>query len=78
VNSDTIALGIAQLQQHFSTLKSAATQPANILSIDTICRFLSGMSVPLFTRAKVRQLSYFGVCQYMRYGEIKVQVTLLV
>ncbi|TWX72566.1 ATP-dependent DNA helicase RecQ [Colwellia sp. C1TZA3] len=78
VSSDTIALGIAQLQQHFSTLKSAADQPTNILSIDTICRFLSGMSVPLFTRAKVRQLSYFGVCQYMRYGEIKAQVTALV
>ncbi|MBA6291739.1 RecQ family ATP-dependent DNA helicase [Colwellia sp. MB3u-70] len=78
VSVDNIALGIKQLQQHFSTLKSPAGQSANILSIDTICRFLSGMSVPLFTRAKVRQLSYFGVCQYMRYSEIKAQVIPLV
>lgn len=78
VSVDTVALGIKQLQQHFSTLKSPAGQSANILSIDTICRFLSGMSVPLFTRAKVRQLSYFGVCQYMRYSEIKAQVIPLV
>jgi len=78
VSVDTIALGIKQLQQHFSTLKSPAGQSAHILSIDTICRFLSGMSVPLFTRAKVRQLSYFGVCQYMRYSEIKAQVIPLV
>ncbi|MFT5812587.1 MAG: ATP-dependent DNA helicase RecQ [Psychroserpens sp.] len=74
VNSETIALAISQLQQHFSALKTNATQLADRLSIDTICRFLSGMSVPLFTRAKVRQLSYFGVCQYMRYSEIKVKV----
>jgi ATP-dependent DNA helicase RecQ len=74
VSIDTIALGIKQLQQHFSTLKSPVGESAHILSTDTICRFLSGMSVPLFTRAKVRQLSYFGVCQYMRYSEIKAQV----
>ncbi|MBA6390225.1 RecQ family ATP-dependent DNA helicase [Colwellia sp. BRX10-3] len=74
VNSETIALAISQLQQHFSALKTNATQLADRLSIDTICRFLSGMSVPLFTRAKVRQLSYFGVCQYMRYSEIKAKV----
>ncbi|MFT5634598.1 MAG: ATP-dependent DNA helicase RecQ [Cognaticolwellia sp.] len=74
VNSENIALAISQLQQHFLALKTNATQLADRLSIDTICRFLSGMSVPLFTRAKVRQLSYFGVCQYMRYSEIKAKV----
>tara|TARA_R110000737_G_scaffold106215_2_gene139105 strand:+ start:3945 stop:5900 length:1956 start_codon:yes stop_codon:yes gene_type:complete len=74
VNSETIALAISQLQQHFSTLKTNATQPVDMVSIDTICRFLSGMSIPLFTRTKVRQLSYFGVCQYMRYSEIKAKV----
>ena len=78
VSAETIALAIKQLQQHFSTLKSPVGRPTHILSTDTICRFLSGMSVPLFTRAKVRQLSYFGVCQYMRYSEIKAQVIPLV
>ena len=73
VSSETITLAISQLQQHFLALNSNNTQPGHNLSIDTICRFLSGMSVPLFTRAKVRKLSYFGVCQYMRYSDIKAQ-----
>ena len=77
ITTETIALAISQLQQHFSTLKGTGiTQPYS-LSVDTICRFLSGMSVPLFTRAKVRKLSYFGICQYMRYAEIKTEVIAL-
>jgi len=78
VSSDTIALAISQLRQHFSGLGSVASAQVNEISIDTFCRFLSGMSVPLFTRTKVRKLSYFGVCQYMRYAEIKTQVSHLV
>ena len=74
VSSETITLAIGQIQQHFSSLKATATVLPKGLSIDTICRFLSGMSVPLFTRTKVRQLSYFAVCQHMRYADIKAQV----
>ena len=74
VSSETIALAISQLRQHFSGLKGSVNVQPNDISVDTLCRFLSGMSVPLFTRAKVRKLSYFGVCQYMRYAEIKEQV----
>ena len=66
-------MAITQLQQHFSTLKKPNTELPEALSLETICRFLSGMSVPLFTRAKVRKLSYFGVCQDMRYSDIKAQ-----
>tara|TARA_R110002060_G_scaffold54349_2_gene65005 strand:+ start:10065 stop:12020 length:1956 start_codon:yes stop_codon:yes gene_type:complete len=74
VSIQTIELAITQLKQHFSTMKSSAGSTPADLSIDTLCRFLSGMTVPLFTRAKVRQLSFFGVCQAMRYAEIKAQV----
>jgi len=74
ISIETIALAVTQLQAHFSTLKPGTSQAGNMLSIETICRFLSGMSVPLFTRAKVRQLSYFGVCQFMRYADIKEKV----
>ena len=74
VSIETIELAITQLKQHFSTMKSPAGSTPADLSIDTLCRFLSGMTVPLFTRAKVRQLSFFGVCQAMRYAEIKAQV----
>jgi ATP-dependent DNA helicase RecQ len=74
VSSETITLAISQLREHFSGLKGSVNVQPNDISVDTLCRFLSGMSVPLFTRAKVRKLSYFGVCQYMRYAEIKEQV----
>ncbi len=69
-----IALAISQLQEHFEALKNTSLAVPQQLSSETICRFLSGMSVPLFTRAKVRKLSYFGVCQHMRYAEIKQHV----
>jgi len=74
VSSETITLAISQLREHFSGLKGSVNVQPNDISVDTLCRFLSGMSVPLFTRAKVRKLSYFGVCQYMRYAEIKEQL----
>ena len=74
VSTEIIALAITQIQQHFANLKTTAALLPNGLSTDTICRFLSGMSVPLFTRTKVRQLSYFGACQHMRYADIKAQV----
>lgn len=76
IELDTIILAITQLQEHISSLKGSVALLPDVLSIDTICRFLSGMSIPLFTRAKVRKLSYFGVCQNMRYAEIKAQVML--
>ena len=74
VSTDMIALAISQLQEHFEALKNTNLALPQQLSSETICRFLSGMSVPLFTRAKVRKLSYFGVCQHMRYAEIKQHV----
>jgi ATP-dependent DNA helicase RecQ len=66
VSSETITLAISQLREHFSGLKGSVNAQPSDISVDTLCRFLSGMSVPLFTRAKVRKLSYFGVCQSMR------------
>lgn len=69
-----IKAAIKQLSRHFKekyTVNADGDRTEVILSTDTICRFLSGMSVPLFTRNKVRQLSYFGVCQHMRYQDIK-------
>lgn len=73
VSLDKISTAIKQLEQHLLTVRPDVHQKGGSLSIETICRFLSGMTAPLFTRAKVRQLSFFGVCQHMRYGEIKVQ-----
>ena len=45
------------------------------LSIETYCRFLTGMSVPLFARNKVRQLSGFGLYEQNAYGDVRQVVT---
>ncbi len=39
------------------------------------CRFLSAMTMPLFTRLKVRQVPGFGSCEFCRYGDVKAVVT---
>ncbi|KPV99254.1 ATP-dependent DNA helicase RecQ [Pseudoalteromonas sp. P1-8] len=62
---NVIASKVAELKQHL------AAKGISDVSIDTQCRFLAGMSVPLFTRNKVRQLSGFGLCEQQRYSDIK-------
>ena len=41
------------------------------LSIESYSRFFAGMTVPLFGRNKVRQLSGFASCEKKRYQEIR-------
>jgi ATP-dependent DNA helicase RecQ len=41
------------------------------MSIDIQCRFLAGISVPVFARNKVRQLPGFACCEQLRYGDIR-------
>ena len=41
------------------------------LSLESYCRFFAGMTVPLFGRNKVRQLSAFGLCEQQRYQAIR-------
>ncbi|KGJ95483.1 RecQ family ATP-dependent DNA helicase [Colwellia psychrerythraea] len=41
------------------------------LSIESYCRFFAGLSVPLFGRNKVRQLSGFALCERQRYQAIR-------
>ena len=45
------------------------------LSIESYCRFFAGMTVPLFGRHKVRQLSGFGLCEQQRYQAIRDKLT---
>lgn len=52
-------------------LAHMATKGAHNVGIETQCRFLAGMSVPLFARNKVRQLSGFALCEQQRYSETK-------
>lgn len=47
------------------------------LSLESYCRFFAGMTVPLFGRNKVRQLSAFGLCEQQRYQAIREKLTSL-
>ncbi len=45
------------------------------LSLESYCRFFAGMSVPLFGRNKVKQLSGFALCEQQRYQAIRDRIT---
>ncbi len=62
---------ISELKVH---LAKKITAP---LTLDTYCRFLAGISVPLFARNKVKSLSGFGLCENLRYEEIREKVKML-
>lgn len=55
-------------------LQHLASKGINNVGVETQCRFLAGMSVPLFARNKVRQLSGFALCEAMRYSDIKAKL----
>jgi ATP-dependent DNA helicase RecQ len=59
------------LAQHLN--EKAGLLTADI-SEDFYCRFLAGISVPLFTKYKIRQLKGFGSCERVRYAEIREKV----
>jgi ATP-dependent DNA helicase RecQ len=70
--SDELLLqGMQELAQR---LNGKINQP---LSLESYCRFFAGMTVPLFGRNKVRQLSGFGLCVQQRYQAIRDKITLL-
>lgn len=53
------------LQQHL------ADKHMPTLSIESYCRFFAGITMPMFTRHKVRQLPGFGACGQQRYQAIR-------
>jgi ATP-dependent DNA helicase RecQ len=64
-NIEKISAAVQGLDKHLSG-KSDYT-----LTTETYCRFLTGMSVPLFARNKVRQLPGFGLCEQNRYADVR-------
>ena len=65
---DTLKQVLAELKQH---LASKVTTP---LSDELLCRFLAGLSVPIFARNKTRQLAGFALCENFRYADIRRKV----
>ncbi|MFT5218221.1 MAG: ATP-dependent DNA helicase RecQ, partial [Gammaproteobacteria bacterium] len=60
-----ISAAVQGLDQHLSGKSDYR------LTAETYCRFLTGMSVPLFARNKVRQLPGFGLCAQNRYADVR-------
>ncbi len=44
------------------------------LSVTTICHFLAGLMVPIFSRNKVKQLAGFASCEQLRFSDIRPKV----
>ena len=70
-SDEALKQGMTELAERLS---GKINQP---LSIESFCRFFAGMSVPLFGRNKVRQLSGFGVCEQQRYQAIREKLASL-
>ena len=67
-----------QLSQDLQSLKAhLENKTQRPVSIGSQCRFLAGISIPLFSRNKVRQLSGFGSCENCRFEEIFNKITSL-
>ena len=64
-SDDKLRQGMAELTER---LNGKINQP---LTLESYSRFFAGMTVPLFGRNKVRQLSGFGVCEQQRYQAIR-------
>jgi ATP-dependent DNA helicase RecQ len=62
------------LQRYISGLLQRLEGKVDV-SLDIRCRFLAGISVPIFARNKVRQLEGFGSCEQLRYSEIRQRIS---
>lgn len=70
-SDDTLRQSLTELQNH---LAGKLKQP---LSNELLCRFLAGLSVPIFARNKTRQLAGFALCENFRYADIRSKVQTL-
>jgi len=59
------------IQRHLQGFKSSVASYQNTLTCNQLCcRFLSGISLPIFSKIKARKLPGFGCCEGQRYAEI--------
>jgi len=65
---DALVQALTDLDQHL------ANKMATQATLTQYCRFLAGLSAPLFNRYKVRQVKGFGLCEAFRYGDILKKV----
>ena len=58
------------LQKHISDKQGSEAK----LSVESKVRFLTGISIPLFTRNRVKGLDGFGCCESFRYADVKAKI----
>ncbi|MEO9945026.1 RecQ family ATP-dependent DNA helicase [Paraglaciecola sp.] len=64
-----------QVAEAMAALKTHLVGKTDIELTESIyCRFLTAMTMPLFTRLKVRQVLGFGSCEHCCYGDVKQAV----
>lgn len=66
-----VAKAMAALKAH---LKDKGDMP---LTESIYCRFLTRMTMPLFTRLKIKHVAGYGCCEHCRYGDVKTLVASL-
>ena len=65
----------AQIRTVIERLNTHLTEKTGqAATLENCCRYLAGISIPLFSRYKVRQLGDFGLCEQLRYEEIRQKV----
>ncbi len=67
-NESHLRLAIDKLNQQSQALLQ---RPA---SINTQCQFLAGISYPLLTQLKAKQIEGYGMCSHIRFHEIKALI----
>jgi ATP-dependent DNA helicase RecQ len=67
----TVAEAMQNLQTHLANKVDIE------LTESIYCRFLTAMTMPLFSRLKIRQVTGFGSCEDCRYGDVKEVVSSL-
>ena len=70
-DDDDISAACKGLTQH---LLSAGISG---LPISIYCQFLVGLTVPMFTKHKVKKLQGFALCEALKYGDVKRKVQAL-
>ena len=63
-----------QLLGYLTELQAKLAKTNTKTSVGSFSRFLAGVSIPLFSRNKVRQLEGFGSCEQIRFAELHAKV----
>ncbi len=67
-DSEQISEAMTALKTHFSGKFEGTITPS------IYCRFLTGMTMPLFSRLKIRQVKGFGIFEHCRYADVLEKV----